>query len=190
MGVLWEVSYQISPKFRTKLASVAEVFSTLSTKCSAQHAQLIHLGRVESVFAQRIEQLMPILLLLSKHPFVVKTCHLAHRFSQTYIPSLSGLCGAVRGSSAGVHEFKLTWPLQVNTAALTALSGAFLSWFRRLSIVFNQMRFHLGIKSWGVRLAWVDIGGSNGWMYFTLCHPIGTSEMRPCQSLTYAQQKN
>ena len=94
MGVLWEVSYQISPKFRTKLASVAEVFSTLSTKCSAQHAQLIHLGRVESVFAQRIEQLMPILLLLSKHPFVVKTCHLAHRFSQTCLTSLSCLCGA------------------------------------------------------------------------------------------------
>ena len=119
------------------------MFSTLSTKCLAQHAQLIHISRVEPVFAQRTQRLTIIMLSLSKHPVAPKPCHLAHRFSQTCIPSLSGLCGAVRGSSAGVHEFKLTWPLQVNTAALTALSGALLSWFRRLSIALNEIRFTL-----------------------------------------------
>ena len=78
------------------MASINEVFSALSTKCSAQHAQLIHVGRVEPVFAQRIEQLTTILLFLSKYPVVVKLCHLAHRFSQTCIHPLSGLYGAVR----------------------------------------------------------------------------------------------
>ena len=118
--MLWQISYQISPKFRTKLASVAEVFSTLSTKCSAQHAQLIHLGRVESVFAQRIEQLMPILLLLSKHPFVVKTCHLAHRFSQTCLTSLSCLCGA---AVAWVQaELTLTGHYRVSHSPLRCIS--------------------------------------------------------------------
>jgi hypothetical protein len=53
-----------------------------------------------------------------------------------------------------------------------------------------QIGFHLDIKSWGVRLVWIDIGGSDGWMYFILCHPSGTLEVRFCQSLTYAQQKN
>ena len=53
---------------------------------------------------------------------VVESCHLAHRFSQTCIPSLSSLFGAVSGSSAGVHEFRLSWLSQVNTAALRCLA--------------------------------------------------------------------
>ena len=69
---------------------------------------------------------MTIMLLLSKHPIAPKPCHLAHRFSQTCIPPLSGLCGGVRGSSAELHEFKLTWPSQVNTAALKGYWGVLL----------------------------------------------------------------
>ena len=88
----FKVSYQIHPKFRTKLVSMTEVFWTRSTKCPAQHAQLIHIGRVEPVFAQRTERLTIIMLSLSKHPVAPKPCHLAHRFSQTCILSLSGRC--------------------------------------------------------------------------------------------------
>ena len=47
-----EVSYQINPKFRTKLVNITEVISTLSTKCLAQHAQLIHISLVEPTSAQ------------------------------------------------------------------------------------------------------------------------------------------
>ena len=53
----------------------------------------------------------------------VKSCQLAHRVSQTCVPSLSGLCGAVGGSSAGWGEFRLSWLLQVNTAALRVHFG-------------------------------------------------------------------
>ena len=63
--------------------SINEVFSTLSTKSQAQHAQLIHIRCLEPVFAQRTERLTIILLLLSKHPVVVKPYDLAHRVSQT-----------------------------------------------------------------------------------------------------------
>jgi len=34
-------------------------------------------------------------------------------------------------------EFRLSWLLQVNTAALTALSGALLSWFRHILTQLN-----------------------------------------------------
>ena len=39
-----------------------------------------------------------------------------------------------------VCEFKLTWPPHVNTAALTAPSGALLSWFRRPTITSSSKR--------------------------------------------------
>jgi hypothetical protein len=104
MDVLREVSYQISPKFRTKLANITEVFSTLSTKCPAQHAQLIHISRVKPAFAQRTKQLTTIMFVAVNESFVVKSCHLAHRFSQTCIPSLSGLCGGVGGGGLGGHQ--------------------------------------------------------------------------------------
>ena len=53
----------------------------------------------------------------------VKSCHLAHRFSQTRIPSHGILCGAVRGL-VEQHEVKLAWLSQVNTAALMAFLGS------------------------------------------------------------------
>ena len=52
----------------------------------------------------------------------VKSCHLAHRFSQTCMPSLNDPYGAVRGPSAELREFSLSWLLQVNTAALRCIA--------------------------------------------------------------------
>ena len=51
-------------------------------------------------------------------------------------------------------EFSLDQRLhsQVNTVALMALSGALLSWFRRLTIALKQMSFQLSKKSWCVSL--------------------------------------
>jgi len=99
--------------------------------------------------AQRIEQPTAIMLLLPKYPAAEKPCHLAHRFPQTCIPLLSGLCGAVGSSSAGRSRVQAA-------LALTGQYSGFHCPFRCIAVVV-QASVNSTQQDWV--LSWHDVLG-------------------------------